>query len=101
MSTGVVVGLALLVTMALALVRALKGPAIYDRIAAVNAFGTKTVLLVAVIAWFSGNHDLIDVALVYALVNFIAVVAVMKLVRLRDLAKVDDEDVNHEDVNHA
>lgn len=101
MSAGAAVGLALLATMALALVRALKGPTIYDRIAAVNAFGTKTVLLVAVIAWFSGNHDLIDVALVYALINFIAVVAVMKLVRLRDLAKVDDQDVNHEDVNHA
>lgn len=101
MSAGAAVGLALLATMALALVRALKGPTIYDRIAAVNAFGTKTVLLVAVIAWFSGNHDLIDVALVYALINFIGVVAVMKLVRLRDLAKVDDEDVDHEDVDHA
>lgn len=89
------VGLALLVTMALALLRALRGPTIYDRIAAVNAFGTKTVLLVSVIAWFSGNHDLIDVALVYALINFIAVVAVMKLVKIRDLAEIDQEEGDH------
>lgn len=95
MSAGTLVGLALLVTMALALLRALRGPTIYDRIAAVNAFGTKTVLLVSVIAWFSGNHDLIDVALVYALINFIAVVAVMKLVKIRDLAEIDQEEGDH------
>lgn len=89
MSMYVLVALAVLGTMALALVRALKGPTIYDRIVAVNVFGTKTVLLVALVAFISGNFDLIDVALVYALVNFIAVVAVLKLVKTRDLAKVD------------
>ncbi len=87
----VLVALAMLATMALALVRALKGPTIYDRILAVNVFGTKTVLLVALVAYISGNFDLIDVALVYALVNFIAVVAVLKLVKTRDLAKVDGD----------
>ena len=95
MTASVLVGVALLATMALALLRALRGPTIYDRIAAVNAFGTKTVLLVAVIAWFSGNHDLIDVALVYALINFIAIVAVMKLVKIRDLAEIDEEEGDH------
>lgn len=87
----VLVALAMLATMALALVRALKGPTIYDRILAVNVFGTKTVLFVALVAYISGNLDLIDVALVYALVNFIAVVAVLKLVKTRDLAKVDGD----------
>lgn len=91
MSMYVLVALAMLATMALALVRALKGPTIYDRILAVNVFGTKTVLLVALVAYISGNFDLIDVALVYALVNFIAVVAVLKLVKTRDLAKVDGD----------
>lgn len=91
MSIYVLVALAMLATMALALVRALKGPTIYDRILAVNVFGTKTVLLVALVAYISGNFDLIDVALVYALVNFIAVVAVLKLVKTRDLAKVDGD----------
>ncbi len=72
--------LAILVTMGLALARALAGPTTYDRIAAVNMFGTKTVLLIAVLAFFTGRTDLLDIALVYALINFIGVVAALKLV---------------------
>ena len=71
---------AILITIALALVRALLGPTVYDRIAAVNMVGTKTVLLIAVLAFLTGRHDLLDIALVYALINFIGVVAVLKLV---------------------
>ena len=82
--------LAIFTTMALALWRALKGPTVYDTIVAVNAFGTKTVLLIALITFFSGNYDLIDVALVYALINFIGVIAVLKLVDRQDLAAAED-----------
>jgi len=70
----------ILVTMGLALARALAGPTVYDRIAAANMFGTKTVMLIAVFAFFSNRTDLLDIALVYALINFIGVVAVIKLV---------------------
>ena len=72
--------LAILITMGLALLRALLGPTVYDRILAVNMFGTKTVLLIAVFAFLSGRTDILDIALVYALINFIGVVAVLKLV---------------------
>jgi multicomponent Na+:H+ antiporter subunit F len=72
--------LAILVTMGLALARALIGPTLYDRILAVNMFGTKTVLLIAVFAFLSGRTDILDIVLVYALINFIGVVAVLKLV---------------------
>jgi multicomponent Na+:H+ antiporter subunit F len=75
-----VAAIAILITLALALVRALLGPTVYDRIAAVNMFGTKTVLLIAVLAFMSGRSDLLDIALVYTLINFIGVVAVLKLV---------------------
>jgi multicomponent Na+:H+ antiporter subunit F len=85
--------MAVFATMGLALVRALKGPTVYDRILAVNVFGTKTVLVVALIAHINGHNDLIDVALVYALINFIAVVAVLKLTKMRDLAKASEGDV--------
>jgi multicomponent Na+:H+ antiporter subunit F len=85
--------LAIFATMALALIRALKGPTIYDRILAVNVFGTKTVLVVALITFVSGHADLIDVALVYALINFIAIVAVLKLVKMRDLARAGEGDI--------
>ena len=50
-----VVSIATLVTMALALVRALLGPSVYDRVLAVNMFGTKTVLLLSVIAVLRGR----------------------------------------------
>jgi len=89
----VLTALAIFVTMALALTRALKGPSVFDRIVAVNVFGTKTVLIVALITVISGNHDLIDVALVYALINFITVVAVLKLSRMRDLAASGEGDI--------
>lgn len=72
--------LAVLVTMGLALARALLGPTIYDRILAVNMFGTKTVLLIALFAFLSGRSEILDIALIYALINFIGVVAVLKLV---------------------
>ena len=89
----VLTALAIFVTMALALIRALKGPSVYDRIVAVNVFGTKTVLIVALVTAISGNDDLVDVALVYALINFIAIVAVLKLVRMRDLAGAGEGDI--------
>ena len=73
---------AILVTIGLALARALLGPTVYDRIHAVNMIVTKTVLLIAVFAFLSGRNDILDIALVYALINFIAVVAVLKLVEL-------------------
>lgn len=71
--------LAVLVVMALALVRALLGPTTWDRILAVNMFGTKTVLLIALLAALTGRGDYIDVALLYAMLNFLAVVAVLRL----------------------
>jgi multicomponent Na+:H+ antiporter subunit F len=78
-----VVTLATLVTMALALARAVIGPSVYDRVLAVNMFGTKTVLLVAVIAFLFGRPDFLDLALAYALINFIGVFAVLEFFRTR------------------
>lgn len=72
------IAIALLVVMALAISRALLGPTIYDRILAVNLFGTKTVLLIAVISVFAGRPDYLDIALVYALINFISVIGVLR-----------------------
>jgi multicomponent Na+:H+ antiporter subunit F len=77
--------LAILVAMALALVRALAGPTFYDRILAINAFGTKTVLLIAVYGFVTGRPEFADIALVYALINFIGTVAVLKFFEYGDL----------------
>lgn len=73
------------VTMLLVLIRALLGPTVYDRILAVNVFGTKTVLLIAVLGFLDGRPEFLDVALVYALINFIGTVAVLKFMQYGDL----------------
>ncbi len=77
--------IAILISMAMALARALVGPTLYDRILAINAFGTKTVLIIAVYGFLTGRPDFADIALVYALINFIGTVAVLKFFEYGDL----------------
>lgn len=76
---------AIMTTMALVLARAVAGPSLYDRILAANTFGTKTVLLIAVLGFLSDRPAFLDVALVYALINFISTVAVLKFFEYGDL----------------
>ncbi len=85
------VTLATLITMAFALARAVMGPTVYDRVLAVNMFGTKTVLLVSVIAFLFGRPDFLDLALAYALINFIGVFAVLEFFRTRAIRREADE----------
>ncbi len=81
------VSIAVLVAMALAVFRSIKGPTVYDRIVAVNAFGTLTVVLISVYGFFSGRPDFLDLALVYALINFIATIAVSKYVEFSHMGR--------------
>ena len=74
-----------LVSMSLILFRALRGPTRFDRILAVNALGTKTVMLLVLLGALSGRTGFIDIAIMYALVNFIATVAILKYVQLNRL----------------
>ncbi len=69
---------ALLISMSFALVRAFLGPTIYDRILSVNMFGTKTVLLIAVLGFMMGRPEFLDIAIVYALINFISIIGVLR-----------------------
>ena len=78
--------IAILVTMALALVRALLGPSVFDRILALNMVGTKTTLLIAVLGFLTGRPDFLDIALIYALINFIGMIAVLKFTQYGTLA---------------
>ncbi len=84
--------LALLLTMGLALARALLGPTVYDRVLAVNSFGTKTVLLIAVFGFLTGRPDFLDIALIYALINFIGTIAVLKFLKFGDLGTAGSEE---------
>lgn len=78
--TGIYAGIciAILVVMALALARAFSAPTVYDRILGVNMFGTKTVLFIALVGYLMGRPDFLDIAIVYALINFIGMVAVLR-----------------------
>ena len=80
-----VAALGMLVTMSLALVRALWGPTVFDRILAVNMFGTKTVLMIGVLGFLSGRPAFLDIAVVYALMNFISIIAVLRYSNFDDL----------------
>ncbi len=76
---------AVLITMALALARAFRGPTVYDRILAVNTHGTMTVLMIAVFGFLTDRPEFLDIALLYGLLNFIATIAVLKFFEYRDL----------------
>ena len=84
--------LALLVCMIMTLIRSIAGPTVFDRVLAVNSFGTKTVLLIAVYGFLTGRPDFLDLALVYALMNFIGTIAVMKFTRFGDLAGMEEDE---------
>ncbi len=79
-------GVVLLIGMLLILIRALLGPTVFDRVLAVNSFGTKTVVFLAILGFISGRADFLDIALLYALMNFIATIAILKFIEQRKLS---------------
>ena len=83
--------LGVLATMVLALVRAFLGPTVFDRVLAANMFGTKTVLLIAVSGFLAGRPEWLDLALLYALMNFIGMVALLRFSKFSNLA--NDEQI--------
>lgn len=77
--------IALLVTLILALVRAARGPTVFDRALAVNAIGTISMILLAVMGFLNGRPEFLDLAIVYGLLNVIGTIAVLKAFRDGDL----------------
>ena len=75
-----VCAITLVLVMLMALIRAFAGPTFFDRVLAVNLFGTKTVLLISVLGFLFGRPEFLDIALVYALMNFISVIALLRYV---------------------
>ena len=69
---------AVLITIFLALLRAGWGPTVFDRILALNMLGTKTVLLILVVGFLTRRPEFIDLSLLYALMNFIGMGAVLR-----------------------
>jgi multicomponent Na+:H+ antiporter subunit F len=75
--------IAMIIAMCLLLFRALIGPTLYDRVLAVNSFGTKTVLLLGLLGFVMGRPDFLDIAILYTLINFVSTIAILKFFRYR------------------
>ena len=79
--------IALLFTVSLCLYRALKGPGIINRIISVNVIGTKTIALILLIGTiFERVEFFVDIAFVYALINFISTLAFSKYLHLKGIS---------------
>ena len=75
--------ISLLIGMMLVLVRLFLGPTVYDRVLAVNTFGTHTVLFIGVLGFLMGRPDFLDIALLYALINFVGTITILKFFKYR------------------
>jgi len=80
-----VAALAVLVALALALVRALAGPTVFDRALAANTIGTLSMMMLAVIGFLTGRPEFLDLAILYGLLNVVGTIAVLKFFRYGDL----------------
>jgi len=83
--------LALLVTLALALVRAVLGPTVFDRAQAANTIGTVALLALAVMGFLAGRPDFLDIAITYGILNLVGTIAVLKFFTYGDLGDPGEE----------
>ncbi len=84
----------ILITIGIALIRAISGPTTFDRILSLNMVGTKTTLLIVALGFLSNRPDFVDIAMVYALINFIGVIAMLKYTRYGQFANALDPNQN-------
>lgn len=76
-----VAALALLVAIALAIVRGVLGPTVFDRVLAGNTVGTLAMMLMAVLGFLAGRPEFLDLAIIYGLLNVVGTIAVLKYIR--------------------
>ena len=73
------------VTIGLSLYRAIAGPGVFNRVAAVNIIGTKTIALLVVMGYYFERPYFFDIALLYAMVNFIGTLVFAKYLERGEL----------------
>lgn len=81
-----------LVAVALAMVRALKGPTVFDRVLAVNSIGTLAVAILALIGFVTGRPEFLDIGILYVLLNVVGTIAVLRFVRFGHLGEPGEAD---------
>jgi multicomponent Na+:H+ antiporter subunit F len=85
--------IAVLVSLGLAVWRSLAGPTVFDRLLAANAIGTGTILLLALFGFMNGRPEFLDIGILYALLNMIGTLAVLKFFRYGGLGyRGEDEE---------
>ena len=77
--------ISILISFILVLIRLFLGPTLYDRVLSLNAFGTLAVLMISVVGFLFGRPDFLDIALLYALLNFIGTIAILKFFRYKEI----------------
>ncbi len=95
--TSALIFLALLVI--LCLYRAIRGPRITDRIVAVNMISTMVIVMIGILALMLKEGYLADVALIYAMISFLAVVVLCKV--YMGVHAENEEKKKREEENHA
>jgi len=83
---------AILVSLALAITRAIKGPTVFDRVLAGNTVGTLAIMLLAVVGFLTDRPEFLDIGLTYGLLNIVGTLAVLKFFRHGDLAYDSESD---------
>ena len=84
--------IAVLVALSLAVVRAIQGPTVFDRVLAGNSVGTLAILLLAVLGFLTGRPEWLDIGIAYGLLNIISTLAVLKFFKHGDLAYDAEEE---------
>ena len=77
---------AIVIAHVLAVIRALKGPTVFDRVLAANTIGTAAILLLAVLGFLADRPEFLDIGITYGLLNLIGTLAVLKWFRYGDLS---------------
>ncbi|MEE9315140.1 MAG: monovalent cation/H+ antiporter complex subunit F [Rhizobiaceae bacterium] len=83
--------LVIFISMVVVMARLFTGPTLYDRVLALNTFGTCTVLLIGAMGLLFERPEFLDIALLYALINFVGTIAVLKFFRYRRLGDAPEE----------
>lgn len=89
--------LLVLLAMLLALISAIIAGTVYDKILAVNIFGTITVLFIAVYGFMTERPDFLDIALAYTLINFVTTIAALKFFEYGDMGRSSEQ--NRQDID--
>jgi len=83
---------AILLALALVVIRALRGPTVFDRVLAGNSVGNLAIMLLAVVGFLTGRPEWLDIAITYGLLNVVSTLAILKFFRHGDLAYDAEEE---------